>query len=92
MVIQANEKVTFSWFNVLSIEKHEFTLTKNEFRDVFHLRYNKTLKGLLSLCPCGQNYDVTYVMNYKKGSFVIIRHNHVRGFEANLLKTTLNDE
>ena len=30
-------------------------------------------------------------MNWKKGGFVIMRHNNVQDFEANLLKTTLND-
>ena len=45
-----------------------------------------------SLCPCGQNYDVTHVMNCKRArGFIIMRHNNVRDFEANLLKTTLND-
>ena len=90
-VISTKEKGTFSWFTILPIEVHEFTLTKNEFRDVIHLRYNKTLKGLLSQCPCGQNYDVTHAVNCKKGSFVIMRHNNVQGFEENLLKTTLNN-
>ena len=30
-------------------------------------------------------------MNCKKGGFVIMRHNNVRDFEANLLRTILND-
>ena len=30
-------------------------------------------------------------MNCKKGGFVIMRHNNVRDFEANLLKTVVND-
>ena len=30
-------------------------------------------------------------MNRIKGGFVIVRHNNVWDFEANLLKTTLND-
>ena len=76
---------------VLPIEEHVFTLTKNEFRDVIHLRYNKTLKGMPSQCPCGQNYDITYAMNYKRGGFIIMRHNNVPDFEANLLKTIFND-
>ena len=28
--------------------------------DTIYLRYNKTLKGIPSQCPCGQNYDETY--------------------------------
>ena len=46
---------------------------------------------MLSQYPCGQNYDVTIAMNCKKDGFVIARHNNVRDFEANLLKTTIND-
>ena len=30
-------------------------------------------------------------MNCKKGGFIIMRHNNVRDFEANLLKTVVND-
>ena len=43
-----------------------------------------------SQCSCCQNYHVTHKMNWKKGDYVIMKH-HVRNFEANLLKTTLND-
>ena len=49
------------------------------------------LKGMPSLCPCGQNNDVTHAMNCRRGGFMIMRHNNVQDFEANLLKTTLND-
>ena len=93
-VTQAKEKGASSWWTVLRIEEHGFTLTKSEFRDAIHLRYNKTLKGM----PCqayayggGQNYDVTHAMNCKRGGFIIMRHNNVQDFEAKLLKTTLND-
>ena len=44
-----------------------------------------------SLCSCGQNNDVTHAMNCRRGGFMIMRHNNVQDFEANLLKTTLND-
>ena len=43
------------------------------------------------LCPCGQNYEVTHAMNCKRGDFIIMIHNNVRVFQANLLKTILND-
>ena len=74
-VIQAKEKDASSWLTVLPIEEHEFTLIKNEFRDVIHLRYKKTLKGMPSQYPCGHNYDVTHAMKCKNGGFVIMRHN-----------------
>ena len=90
-VIQAKETGAFSWLTVLPIQEHGFTLTKNEFRDSIHLSYNKRLKGMSSQCPCGQNFDVTYAMNCKRGVFIIMRHKDVRDFEANLIKTTSID-
>ena len=59
------EKVASSWLVVLPIEEHGFTLTKNEFRDVIHLRYNKTLKEMSSQSPWCQQYDLTHAMNCK---------------------------
>ena len=50
---QAKEKGASSWLTVLPIEEHGFTLTNNEFRDAIHLHYNKTLKRMPNLCPCG---------------------------------------
>ena len=47
-VSQAKENGTSSWLIVLPIKEPGFTLTKNEFRDAIHLRYNKTLKGMPS--------------------------------------------
>ena len=46
---------------------------------------------MTSLCPCGQNYVVPHAINCKRGGFMMMRHNNVRDFEANLLKITLND-
>ena len=42
-------------------------------------------------CPCGQNNNLNHAMNCKRGGFVVMRHNNVRDFEANLLKTIQND-
>ena len=41
--------------------------------------------------PCGEEYDQNHAMNCKRGGFVVMRHNNVRDFEANLLKTIQND-
>ena len=44
-----------------------------------------------STCPCGQKFDMNHAMNCQRGGFVIMRHNNLRDFEANLLKSMHND-
>ena len=72
-------------------EEHGFNLNKSEFRDAVDLRYNRTIKGLPSKCPCGLKFDLTHALNCKKGGFITIRHNDIRDFEANLLGQVCND-
>jgi hypothetical protein len=90
-VRQTQEKGASNWLSVIPLEEHGFVLNKGEFRDAISLRYNKSLQGLLSKCPCGENYNVTHALNCKKGGFVTIRHNNLRNFEANLLRKVHND-
>ena len=90
-VLQAKEKGASSWLTLIYLDEHGFALNKAEFRDALSIRYNKRLKGMLSTCPCGQKFDPNHTMNSKRGDFVIMRHNNVRDFEANLLKTMHND-
>ena len=84
------EKAASSWLTILPLKEQGFNLTKDEFRDVLALRYNRKIKNLQSKCACGQAFDTNHAMNCKKGGFVTIRHNNVRDFEANLLKTVRN--
>jgi hypothetical protein len=88
---QAKEKGASNWLSAIPLEEQGFTFTKGEFRDALALRYNKQLRGLPSKCPCGQKYDVNHGLNCKKGGFVIIRHNNIRDFEANLLSKVVVD-
>ena len=55
------------------------------------MRYGKELRGLPSHCPCGQKFDANHALNCKKGGFVIIRHNTIRDFEADLLAEAHKD-
>ena len=77
--------------NAIPLAEHGFNLSKGEFRDPLAIRFNHGIKGLPSKCPCGQRFDITHAMNYKYGGFVIMRHNDIRVFEANLLTIVCND-
>ena len=76
---------------VLPLSAYGFALNKGEFRDALLLRYGKDLRGLPSHCPCGQKFDVNHALNCKKGGFVIIRHNTIRHFKADLLSEANRD-
>ena len=90
-VLQTKEKSASSWLTVIPIQEHGFALTKSKFRDALQIRYNKQLQGMPSKCPCGQKYHLNYAMNCKRGGFVVMKHNNIRDFEANLLKTIQNN-
>ena len=91
IVEQTSQPGASNWLSVLPLSEHGFVLNKREFRDAMCLRYNRDLKGLPSNCPCRQTFDVNHAMNCKKGGFVIIRHNDIRDFEANLLSKVCHD-
>ena len=88
---QAKEKGASNWLSALPLVNQGFTLNKGEFRDALAIRYNKALRGLPSKCPCGQKFDLNHALNCKRGGFVIMRHNTIRDFEANLLKQICTD-
>ena len=81
-VMQNKGKGAYSRLTVIPIQEHGFARTKPEFRDALRIRYKKQQQGMPSKCPCGQKY---------LSRFVVMRHNSVRDFEANLLNTIQND-
>ena len=76
---------------MLPLETQGFDLTKSEFQDALCLRYNKQLKNLPTHCPCGATFNVTHALNCHRGGFVNIRHDNIRDFECNLLKSVVHD-
>ena len=80
------EKVALSWLNLIPMEEYGFVLKKSECRDAVSIRFNKTLRGLPKKCPGGQEFYLTHALNCKHLGFVILRHNNIRDFEANMLK------
>ena len=91
IVQQTSMQGASNWLSVIPLAEHGFNLNKREFRDALSLRFNRSLRGLPSHCPCGQKFDVNHAMNCKRGGFIIMRHNDIRDFEANLLRKVCND-
>ena len=68
-----------------------FTLTKREYWDAIHLRYNWPLPRLPSSCACGARFDVSHALLCKKGGFITQRHNELRDLTGDLLSEVCND-
>ena len=79
---QAREQGASSWASALPLKKYGFALNKEEFRDVFALRYNRHISNLPSICACGDRFNTTHVMDCKKGGFVYARHDSIRDFKT----------
>ena len=80
-----------NWLSAIPLAEHGFNLSKGEFRDALALRFNHEIKGLPSICLCGQIFDITHAMNCKREGFVIMRNSDIRNFETNLLKKVCSD-
>ena len=83
-VSHAKLKGASNWLSTMRLEEQGSTLTKGEFRDALALRYAKDIRGLPSKFPCGPSFNINHALNCKRGDFVILRHNNIRDFEANL--------
>ena len=46
---------------------------------------------LPSSCACGTKFNIEHALNCHRGGFVIIRHNALRDFLADAIKSTQND-
>ena len=49
------------------------------------------MRNLPSKCPCGSTFDITHVLNCKRGGYVIMRDNNIRDLEANTLRKLHSD-
>ena len=88
---QLSEPGASSWLGALPLESQGFNLTKGEFQDALALRYNKPVKNLPSKCPCDAVFTPTHAMNCHRGGFVNARHDSIRNFECELLKSVVQD-
>ena len=88
---QISEPGASSWVGALPLSQYGFDLNRGEFQDALAMRYNKPLKNLPSKCPCGKKFSTTHALNCSNSGFIHARHDNVRDFEAQLLKTVCND-
>ena len=86
----ATQKGASTWLTVLPIRDMNFDLNKNEFRDAVKLRYDWEVPDMPSVCVCGDRFNVDHAIIYKRGGFVIQRHNELRDLEAEMLRMVCN--
>ena len=85
------EKGASNWLNALPLKMQGFALDKQTFWDAIYVRYNIPLSRLPSKCVCGNTFTLEHALNCKKGGFVTLRHNEIRGITAELLKEVCMD-
>ena len=88
---QTSEPGASSWVGALPLTQFGYNLSRGEFQDALALQYNTALKNLPTQCPCGKTFSTTHTLNCTKGGFVNARHDMLRDFEAQLLKSVCND-
>jgi len=86
----ATQKGASSWLTVLPIRDMNFDLSKSEFRDAVKLRYDWEVPDTPSVCVCGDIFNVDHAMIWKRGGFIIQRHNELWDLEAELLSMVCN--
>ena len=84
----APEKGAANWLTVIPIDEMGFTLNKGEFRDALN---NWEITDKSSICVCGDVLNVDHAMVWRRGGFIIQRHNELRDLEADMLSMVCND-
>ena len=69
----AKEKGASSWFSLLLLDDHGFSLHKGAFGDAICLRYGWKLPNTPTKCNCGSPFSADHAMIYPMGGFSTIR-------------------
>ena len=78
-VLRAKEFNLSGWLSVLPLERDQFDLSPQEFRDALALRYRKLLLNLPGNCDgCGATFTTDHALDCRFGGLVTRRHNEVR--------------
>lgn len=86
-----SEKGTSNWLSTIPLKKYGFYLEKQAFRDALRIRYGIQIANIPQKCACGAQNNMEHAFTCKRGGYVIIRHNEIRDFTAELLEEICND-
>ena len=89
--VLATEKGASSWLTVTPLKDMNFSLNKREFRDAVHLRYDWHIADTPTTCICEDAFTADRAMVFRRGGFIIQRHNELRNLVADLLNTVCHD-
>ena len=80
-----------NWLNIIPIEEYNYNLNKQQFLDAVGLRYQLPNPNLPTQCPCGEKFDTQQTVSCKKGGFVTLHHNKLKGITGALLEEFCHD-
>ena len=81
----ASKKEASNWFNALPLSKHDFDLTKTEFRDRIVFRCTWEVENTPDICPGGQKFSLPHNLHCTKGGHTYLRRIEIRDVFANLM-------
>ena len=79
------------WLSTFPLKDEEYCLNKQEVWNLVKLRYGWPLSRLPTPCICGTKKDMQYVLSFKNGGFITVRHNHIRNVTTQLLVEVTKD-
>jgi len=90
-ILRAREHRISSWLAVTPLERSQFDLSAQEFRDGLALRYKKPLLCLPPCCDgCGATFSIEHALDCRIGGLVGRRHNEVRDAFGDLASLVWN--
>ena len=72
-------------FTTLSLDEHDFSLHKGDFRDAVCLRYGWSLSHLPTECVCGASFTDDHPFTCPHSDYPTLLHNEIRDITAQLM-------
>ena len=81
------------WLSCIPLKyKPEWSLTKNNFQDALHMRFNCLPRNCPVICPaqrCMEPFNLKHIDSCPYGGVVIRRHEYIKTYLANMRKSLL---